>query len=74
MVPAPSGGRGALGGAAAARAGGAGPVTLNLTINVHAGGGSGEDIVKKIKASSLLGDLLKTVEDALTGAGIPVQS
>ncbi len=65
MVGVPSGGGGAAGG-------GGGGVVVNVSINVA--GGGGETAAAQLSESSFLAKLTKAVEDALVGAGIPVQA
>lgn len=68
MVAVPSGGDAGAG----ARAGGGAPIEVH--VHIHAGGGGGEQTAKALSEESFLAKLTKAVEDALVGAGIPVQS
>jgi hypothetical protein len=66
MAPgAPSGGGGGM-----ARGG---PVTVNVTINAG-GGGNAQETAKAVTAPDVLLELTRAIEEALLGAGIPIQT
>lgn len=62
------------GGGAARSSGGGGPIVLNVTINAGGGGEGGQQTAKALSEASFLAQLTKAIEDALVGAGIPVQT
>lgn len=68
MAPGGPGSDGAQGGARAAG------VVVNVTINVGSDGGGAGGGARGVTSPSFLRDLTKAVEDALIGAGIPVNA
>ncbi len=68
-------GKGALGAAPSGGGGrrGGSPISVTVEINVS-GGGGGQETAKQLSSPSFLGGLTKAIEDALVGAGIPVQT